>query len=264
MKPIKISQLSVYPVKSANGNAVSTMWLDGMGPKWDRRWMVVDANFRFTTQRKFAQMCHIKTKLSGDSLSLSAPGAGSITLDDPSTGDHDVVVWRDTVQAQDCGDAAAQWLSDYLGRSCRLVFMADETRRLVNPEHAKKSEIVSFADGYPILIVSSESLDLLNSKLDNDVLMDRFRPNIVVTGCAPHAEDQWKRIKIGQIEMSLVSACSRCIMPSIDQQTGNKNQKVLDALQEYRRCDREIYFGMNAIHHSVGEIKLGDQLTILE
>ncbi|MFT5136514.1 MAG: hypothetical protein ACI9XU_000751 [Arenicella sp.] len=264
MKSIKTSQLSVYPVKSANGNAVATMWLDAMGPKWDRRWMVVDANYRFITQRKFAQMCHIKTKLSGDNLTLSAPGAGSITLDDPSAMAHDVVVWGDTVQAQDCGDVAAQWLSDYLGRSCRLVFMADETRRFVNPEHAKNREIVSFSDGYPILIVSSESLELLNSKLDNDVQMDRFRPNIVVTGCAPHAEDQWKRIKIGEIEMSLVSACSRCIMPSIDQQTGDKNQKVLDALQAYRRCDREIYFGMNAIHHSVGKIKLGDQLTILE
>ena len=264
MKPIKISQLSVYPVKSANGNAVSKMWLDAMGPKWDRRWMVVDANYRFTTQRKFAQMCHIETKLSGDRLTLSAPGAGSITLDEPSAITHDVEIWRDTVKAQDCGDAAAQWLSDYLAKPCRLVFMADQTRRLVNPEYANNLEIVSFADGYPILIVSTESLDLLNSKLDSKLQMDRFRPNIVVSGCAPHAEDQWKRIKIGAIEMSLVSACARCIIPSIDQQTGVKNPKVIEALQGYRRRDAEIYFGMNAIHHSVGEIKLGDQLTILE
>ncbi len=264
MKPIKISQLSVYPVKSANGNAVSTMWLDAMGPQWDRRWMVVDANYRFRTQRKFAKMCLIETKLSGERLTLSAPGAGSITLDESSAIVQDVVVWRDTVQAKDCGDAAAQWLSDYLAKPCRLVFMADKTRRLVNPEHAKNQEIVSFADGYPILIVSNESLELLNSKLDSKVQMDRFRPNVVVSGCAPHAEDQWKRIKIGAIEMSLVSACSRCIMPSIDQQTGVKNPKVIDALQEYRRCDQEIYFGMNAIHHNVGEIELGDQVTILE
>ena len=264
MQVIKISQLSIYPVKSANGNTVSKMWLDAMGPKWDRRWMVVDADHRFRTQRKFPQMCHIKTKFYSDRLTLSAPGVDSITLDEPSTKVHDVVVWRDTVAAQDCGDAAAHWLSDYLGRPCRLVFMADQTRRLVNPEHAKNHEVVSFADAYPILIVSNESLELLNSKLDSQVQMDRFRPNIVVTGCAPHAEDQWKRIKIGEIEISLVSECSRCIVPSIDQQTGAKNPKVIDVLQDYRRRDREIYFGMNAIHQSVGEISLGDEVTILE
>lgn len=264
MQAIKISQLSIYPVKSAGGNTVSKMSLDVMGPKWDRRWMVVDANYRFRTQRKIAQMCHIETKLSEVGLTLSAPGAGSITLDDPSAIIHDVVVWRDTVAAQDCGDIAAQWLSDYLARPCRLVFMADKTRRLVNPKHAKNHEIVSFADGYPILIASSESLELLNSKLDSNLKMDRFRPNIVVAGCAPHAEDQWKRIKIGNIEISLVSACSRCIMPSIDQQTGVKNPKVIETLQGYRRRERDIYFGMNALHHNVGEINIGDEVTILE
>ena len=264
MQVIKISQLSIYPVKSAKGNTVSKMWLDAIGPKWDRRWMVVDAHHRFRTQRKFAQMCHIETKVSGDQLTLSAPGADTITLDDPSTKVHEVVVWRDTVAAQDCGDTAAQWLSDYLGRPCRLVFMADETRRVVNPEHAKNHEVVSFADAYPILIVSNESLELLNSKLNTQIQMDRFRPNIVVTGCAPHAEDQWKRIKIGEIEVSIVSACSRCIVPSIDQQTGVKDPKVIEALQGYRRRERDIYFGMNAIHQNVGEISIGDEVTILK
>ncbi len=264
MNQIKISQLMVYPVKSTTGTNVSSMQFDAMGPVGDRRWMVVDDQGRFLTQRKLAKMCQIESRLVEQGLTLSAPEMDTIFVCKPKSELIQVVVWRDTVAAQDCGEKAAHWLSDYLDVSCRLVFMPDLTQRLVSPKHAKNGEIVSLADAYPLLIVSTASLERFNSRLGHDVKMDRFRPNIVVTTTEPHEEDRWKRVSIGGLEISLVSPCSRCIVPSINQQSGEKNPQITETLQQYRRQDHNVYFGMNAIHHTTGEIRLGDELIVLE
>ena len=263
MKTLTVSQLSIYPVKSAGGLSVSSMQLSARGPMFDRHWMLIDNKNRFLTQRHHPKMCLIGTQVDGQALTLTAPDTTDCAVSGVNTGERQVQVWNDSVLAEDCGDEVAQWLSDYLQKDCRLVCMPEHSQRLVDPGYADEDQTVGFADGFPVMLVSQASLDNFNSKLDSPVGMDRFRPNIVVDGCEPYAEDDWKKIQIGDITFSLVKPCARCIIPSIDQQTGSKQREVIDALNEHRRRDNKTYFGQNALYDKSGEIHLGDRVTVI-
>jgi uncharacterized protein YcbX len=262
MKTIKVSQLYTYPVKSAAGSSQSRLRFDAMGPQFDRRWMVVDDKGLFQTQRKYPRMCQIGTSIEGSDLILSAPGMSPLRIGNTQGQAMSVTVWRDSVIASDCGDEAAKWLSDYMHKQCRLVYFGDDAERMVARQFAHNDEQVGFADAFPILLISEASLQFLNSKMTDPVLMDRFRPNIVVSGCPAHAEDQWHKINIGEVDFTVVSPCSRCVVPSIDQQTAVKNAQILDVLREYRMQGAIIYFAMNAVHHGLGDIGVGDQVTV--
>lgn len=268
-----VNQLAIYPVKSAAGILLEQVELDHRGPLLDRVWMVVDSKNRFVSQRNAPKMCLIRTVLQDKVLCLSAPNMPEIHLAlEPLVTEsifRNVLVWKDSVNAIDCGDEAASWLSGYLNRDCRLVFMPKSSERLVDKEYAKQQQTVGFADGFPLLVISEASLEQFNTDLAKQgssvkVDLHRFRPNIVIAGCEAFAEDNWNKIQINNIVLSLVKPCSRCIIPALDQDSGVKQMEVIEVLNKTRRRERKTYFGQNALHDGPGIIKLHDVVTVLE
>lgn len=264
MSPLIVSQLSIYPIKSAAEVTLDAMQLNVMGPECDRRWMVIDKNNTFVTQRKDPRICLIRVTLVSDGLRLSVDGLSDCIVSTPASGDlYTSSVWGTEVKGLDCGDDVAQWLSDFLSKDCRLIHMPDNFNRPVAPDFALKQEQVAFADGFPLLITSHASLEDFNNKLGYEVGMNRFRPNIVISGNEAYAEDQWQTIAIGDIKLSLVKPCSRCIMPSINPETAVKEMAVNQALQTHRRRGRSTFFGQNAVYNKLGAIRVGDEVTVL-
>lgn len=277
---LQLSELNIYPIKSTRGAAVGSVDLTPRGLLGDRRWMLVDESGNFLTQRQYSVLSLIDVEFTETHLlvrvvdverlaeysyaSLSALAELNVTIN--SAGElQRVHIWADKVDAFDCGAEAAQWFSDLLGQSVRLVYQADQHLRAVDPVYGKENDVVSFADGFPLLLISEASLQCLNEKLKNKVLMNRFRPNIVISGCEPHAEDTWKKLRINNIVMDVVKPCSRCVIPSIDPTTGQKDSEILRVLTQYRRGeDGKIYFGQNLIHQSSGCLTVGDLVEVLE
>ncbi len=247
---------------------MESVQLNSQGPECDRRWMVIDENNTFVTQRKVPKMCMLETEFFDGELNISAPDRGSILVPKGGSKLHLSSVWGTTVAGQDCGDHAAKWLSDFIGKRCRIIYMSDDYFRRVDPNFADPNDQVGFADGFPLLITTQASLDDFNSKLGSDspgftIKMNRFRPNIVISGNTAWAEDQWQRIRIANIEFSLVKPCSRCIMPSINPDTAVKQMEVNRALLKYRRRDKQTYFGQNALYNTLGKISVGDAVEVL-
>jgi uncharacterized protein len=237
-----------------------------MGLADDRRMMVVTPEGKFLTQREHPKLALITPTLKNDLVTLSAPNFDSIHFVIQKSGTPTPVnIWKSKgVSAIDQGDEAAQWFSDWLGASVRLVHVDERFKRKLNPDYAvSDKDHTGFADGYPILVISEESLADLNSRLAVPVPMNRFRPNLVVKGCEPFAEDSWKCIRIGGIEMALVKPCPRCVVTTIDKETLEKNKEPLKTLNTYRRQNGEAMFGMNVIPLGEGKIKVGMDVEIL-
>ena len=263
----QISNLTYYPIKACRGFDINISQVERMGLANDRRMMVVTPEGEFLTQREHAKLALITPDLKNDMLTLSAPNFDSIRFTIEKTGiATQVNIWRSkNVNSIDQGDEAAQWFSDWLGISARLVHIDSNFKRKLNPDFALSADDhTGFADGYPILIISEESLQDLNSKLDTALPMNRFRPNIVVKNCEPFAEDAWKRIKIGDIEMALVKPCPRCEVTTIDKETLKREKEPLKTLGKYRKQTGGAMFGMNVIPLNEGEIKIGMSVEILE
>jgi uncharacterized protein YcbX len=237
-----------------------------MGLEDDRRMMVVTPDGEFLTQREFPKLALVTPTLQHDAVTLSVPGFDSLQFNLQTSGAFvQVNIWSaKNVNAVDQGDESAQWFSDWLGKSVRLVRIADGVQRKLNPQYAiHEDDHTGFADGYPILIISEASLHDLNSKLDSPLPMNRFRPNIVVKDCAPFAEDDWKRIRIGGIEMALVKPCPRCVVTTIDKETLAKSKEPLKTLEKYRRHELGAIFGMNTIPLGNGRLEVGMNVEIL-
>jgi uncharacterized protein YcbX len=238
-----------------------------MGLEHDRRMMVVTPEGEFLTQREHSRLALITPALNNDALTLSAPNFDSIRLSVQKTGTAwPVNIWKSkAVDAIDQGDECAGWLSGWLRTPVRLVHIADGFRRGLNPEYAvNDDDHTGFADGYPVLIIAEESLQDLNSRLDTPLPMNRFRPNIVVKGCEPFAEDTWKRIKIGDIEMALVKPCARCVVTTIDKETLETSKEPLKTLNSYRRRDGGAMFGQNAIPLNAGRLAVGMSVEVIQ
>jgi len=178
----------------------------------------------------------------------------------------DVVIWKDHCKAVDQGAQAAQWLSAYLGTACRLVHIPDGYVRQVDQLYANtKQDQVGFADGYPLLLISQASLDDLNTRLAEPLPMTRFRPNIVVSGCTPFAEDTWKTIRIGDMLFTLAKPCARCVLTTVDPQTGIQGKEPLKTLATYRHLPgKGVLFGQNLIQKHTGSIRVHDTVQVLE
>ena len=233
----------------------------------DRRLMLVDSTGKFLTQRDLPRMALIRPRLNGCRLFLTAPGMPGFEMDCQTEGETiEVTVWSDTCRAVDQGRAAAEWFSDFLHISCRLVWFPDDFTRSVDSAFAAApGDQVAFADGYPFLLISQASLDDLNGRLPAPVAMKRFRPNIIVAGGEPYQEDRWRKIRIGSVAFSVVKPCSRCVIPTIDPETAKKAKEPLKTLSRYRKsADGKILFGQNLIHQSYGSIRVGDRIEVLE
>lgn len=264
---ITVSALTYYPVKACRGVETASAYVERMGLQRDRRMMVVTPGGGFLTQREYPRLALVAPALSGDLLTLSAPNFDSLQIEIQRTGAPRLVnIWGSkNVHAVDQGEEAAAWFSEWLGAPVRLVHFAEGYLRKVNPEYAiNADDHTGFADGYPILIVSEESLQDLNARLDFPVPMNRFRPNLVVRGGEPFAEDGWKRIRIGGVDLALVKPCPRCVVTTIDKETLEKDKEPLKTLNAYRKHELGAIFGMNVIPLNEGKIAIGMEVEILE
>jgi len=262
---VKVHSLHIYPVKSLSGIQVPFFEMDDFGPKGDRRWMIVDEDRNFVTQRAIPELAKIATSLVDGRVSIHIPGEGDFTLS--ATDDEmRVLVWRDWVKARNGEPAASEALSRFCGKVLRFVYMPDSVFRRVDAGRVTEYRRVGFADGFPFLITSVESLGELNGRLEASVDMRRFRPNIVVEGLAPWEEDGWRKLRIGAQYFDIVKPCSRCVLTTVDPDTGIKDTGLqpLRTLSGYRKTADGVIFGQNAIHESPGIIHVDDSVTVIE
>jgi uncharacterized protein len=268
MMRCKLSEINIYPVKSLGGISLNEAEVTDRGLKYDRRWMIVNNEEKFLTQRTNPELALLKTKISHNKLILSHKAKDIsplvIPINSKITETTIVNIWNDLVSALLVGKYADEWLSDVLGSKCKMVFMPEETERFVDRSYASQNEIVSFADAFPFLIIGQSSLDDLNSRLQEKLPMNRFRPNFVFNAGKPFEEDNWKKFKIGEVIFEAVKPCSRCVTTTIDQENAAKSDEPLKTLSSYRMVNNKVTFGMNLIHEGTGILRIGDEIEILE
>ena len=266
MGVVTLSGLTVYPVKSARGVALRHATVGPGGLVGDRRWMVVDEHRVFLSQRSHPRLALASVTDDGRRLVLNGAGMPTLAVERPRSGAAAVRarVWVDVCDAVPAGEEAARWFSKLLRCACELVFMPDGSHRRVASRGGAPESEVGFADAFPFLLISEGSLEDLNGRLARPVPMDRFRPNLVVTGCGPFAEDDWRRIRIGGVPFHVVKPCSRCNTTTVDQATARRGREPLATLATYRRARGKVVFGQNLVHQGGGTLHLGDQVTVLE
>mgnify|MGYP001593457148 CR=1 FL=1 len=263
----EVSGLHFYPIKSCSGTELETVEVAERGFRYDRHWMVINTDGVFLTQREVAKMALIRPSLSDDRLIISACGEPSILeLSFDNKGPRrEVIIWGNKCEATDDGEIPAQWFSDFLDLDCKLVHMPSDFVREKRPGYGR----LEFADSYPLLIVSEESLQNLNKRIQtnggNSVPMNRFRPNIVVKGGDPYAEDSWKQVRINEVRFDTVKPCIRCPFPQIDQESAKKGKEPIKTLLGYRRVTpKEVVFAQKAVNLDIGFVEKGNQVEILE
>jgi uncharacterized protein YcbX len=263
---ISVASLTFYPIKSCRGFDVSAAWVERAGLAGDRRMMVTTPDGDLLTQREHDRLAWVTPALADGTVTLSAPEFEAIRIPVLTRGPTvSVRVWKSTgIQAVDQGDEAAAWFSDWLRAAVRLVHLADDYRRRVDPQYAVSTDDhTGFADAYPILLAAQASLAELNSRLDSPLPMDRFRPNLVLRGGEPFAEDGWRRIRIGELELAVVKPCARCVVTTIDKQTLAHGREPLKTLATFRKRDGKVMFGQNAIPLNEGRIEAGAPVEVL-
>jgi len=264
---ITLSGLYIYPIKSLKGIALEEAGIERRGLQFDRRWMLVDEENTFITQREYPRMATIALELQAEGLRASAEGMEDLLI--PYIPENQarapVTVWTSTCEAAFVSERADEWFGRFLQSSCRLVYMPDDVRRAVNPLYAVNQDIVSFADGYPFKLIAEATLDDLNERLQEPVPMNRFRPNFVLSGAVALAEDEWKTVSIGDTIFHVVKDCERCQITTIDQDEGVRTGKEpLKTLATYRTTDNKILFGQYLIAEGVGNrLRVGDSLKII-
>jgi len=263
---ITVSSLIYYPIKACRGFKVESSQVERMGLQDDRRMMVIDHVGDLVTQREYAKLAWVVPTIQDGMVTLSAPNFDAIRLPIQKTGPTlPVNVWHNKgISAIDQGDEVAQWFSNWLDAPVRLVHIAPGIQRRLNPQYTlREDDHTGFADGYPILIASEESLQDLNTRLETAIPMNRFRPNLVVKGCEPYSEDTWNKIKIGDVELGVVKPCARCVVTTIDKQTLGQGKEPLKTLSKYRKHELGAIFGQNVIPYNEGRLGLGMNVEVL-
>lgn len=247
----RLAALSIYPVKACRRIDLATARLGATGLDGDRAWMVARPDGRFLSQRTHPALARLVPRLDHRGLELACPGLAALVVPaEPSGERREVVVWDDRMTAVDAGALAAEWLTRALGEPARLVRLAPETRRFANRAWVGERDVpVSFADAFPVLVCTSGSLAALNARLPVPVPMERFRPNLVLDGLAPFAEDGIRAVRIGAVVLRFVKPCTRCTVPAVDQATGEPSTDPAPALKEFRydKSLRGVTFGVNAV-----------------
>jgi uncharacterized protein YcbX len=267
---LRLSALYRYPLKSGKGEILQQASLDKLGLEGDRRWMLVDeASGRFLSQRVVGQMSQLSALWNAEGgLTLGAPGRSPIDIALPGSDAElrGVTIFRDSLRVPDAGDEAGAWVSEFIGKPTRLVQIPLERARITQAGYGKDDDRVAFADGFPLLLVGQASLEDLSQKVGQELEMLRFRPNLVIEGTHAYAEDSWKRIRIGAVEFRVVKPCSRCILTTVDPQTGlrSDDREPLATLQKYRAQEEGAMFGQNLVNDGNGQLEVGMPVTILE
>ena len=267
MEHPELTSIILYPIKSASEISLKNSYLEERGLVLDRRWMVVDDSSQFITQRNNPEMSLISTEIVESSLRLNAPGMTALQLPlFPTEGQSKIVeIWGDRFEVIKANEHSEIWISDYLRKKCNFVFMPDHTNRQVDQKYAIGKNKVSFSDGFPLLLIPESSLKDLNSRILEEISMKRFRPNLVVKNTLPYQEDNWRVIRIGECELQIAKPCSRCVLITVDPETGKfSGREPLRTLAKYRKFNGEVVFGQNLIPRSSGKIEVGMKIEILK
>ncbi|WP_326555223.1 MOSC domain-containing protein [Micromonospora sp. NBC_01813] len=266
---MRVAALYTYPVKGCRRLDHDAARVEPWGLAGDRRWMIVDPDGVGLTQREVPALVTVHPRPAADGLTLHTAGRPALAVPAPVDGEPvQVRVFRakDPVPARLADPATHDWLSELLGRPARLVWLADPTVRAVNPDVGRPGDVVSFADGYPLLLTNTASLDAVNDWLVETgdpaapLPMHRFRPNLVITGAPAWAEDAWlgQRIRIGDVAFRVAKTCTRCVVTTTDQDTGERGHQPLRILAQHHRGPKGVLFGMNIIPDGTGRIAVGD------
>ena len=264
-----LSELYRYPVKSGQAQSLQASPVGQLGLLGDRRWMVVEAeNGRFLTQRAWPQLGQISARDDdAGQLLLEAPGQVPLRVPVPLTDDdlRGVTIWRDTLRVPDAGEAAANWLSALLGKDVRLVYCPEQRARYLPNGYGLNSDRAAFPDGFPLLLIGQGSLDELSRRVGRPMEMLRFRPNLVVQGAEPFAEDGWKRIRIGTLEFRVLKPSVRCIFTTIDPRTGERSpdREPMTTLKTFREKEGDVLFGQNLAVDGSGVLEVGMKVEVL-
>lgn len=254
-----LTELNAYPLKSGGGTALRTAELTSRGLPFDREFMLIAPGGRFLSQRDLAQMALMRPSYDGEVLTVHAPGTAPLVHKAADNGEVlDVVVQRKECQGIDQGEEAAIWFSELLDSECRLVRFTGHRATSVGGGE------VMFQDGYPLLVMSAESLTDLNARLDEPLPMNRFRPSLVIEGLGPYGEDDVRLLRVGEAVIEMVKPCSRCIITTTDQETAERGREPLRTLAAYRTRDRGIQLGYNAVPRALGTLTIGDEIEVLE
>ncbi|WP_138993335.1 MOSC domain-containing protein [Larkinella sp. C7] len=264
-----LKEIRIYPIKSLGGISLSEAVVEPKGFRYDRRWMLVKPDGTFLTQRENAVMALVEVELTDRNLRVyhrhRPDDVLEIPLEKTTAESLTAYVWdNQAVDSLVVSPEADDWFSRLLGFPCRLVYMPDESLRPVDPKYAQPDDVVSFADGFPYLVISTDSLNELNRRVEQPLEMVRFRPNLVVEGVWPHDEDTWYHFKIGELTFFGVKPCARCVLTTIDPESGQKGKEPLKTLATYRKLDHKILFGQNVLAETTGLLRVGDPVTILE
>lgn len=261
-KQLVVQDIFIYPIKSLGGIRLESAKVEEKGFQYDRRWMLVDHSGLFVSQRTYPQLALLGVKILHDHLEVfhkqNISYQLTFTIDRVTGPEMEVTVWDDQVLAKVVDPKVSKWFSEFLGFEVHLVVMPENSHRKVDPRYAVQGESVSFADGMPYLIIGEASLEDLNSKLETPVPMDRFRPNIVFSGGTPFLEDELKKITIGEVSFQVIKPCARCVLTTVDQQSGEKGKEPLRTLSEYRTRNNKVYFGQNMVSLQAGTVRVGD------
>lgn len=264
---MRLGGLYRYPMKSCAPLPADAAVVEPRGLAHDRRWMVVDPAGRFITGRELPRLTLVRAEPEANGmLTLQAPGMASIQVPLPQGNARlPVTVWKSDVLGRPCAAAADAWLSDFLGQPVRLVHMDGDVHRPMTSSRAQPGDEVSFADAYPLLLITRAAVDLLNTKLERPVSPLRFRPNLIVDGAPAHAEDGWSRIRVGEVELDVGTACVRCVFTTVDPERGERaaDGEPLRTLIGYRRGEEGVTFGRNLIPRTAGTIRVGDPIEVL-
>ena len=265
----RIGGLFIYPLKSARGTPVEVLELDDRGAVNDRRWMVVDEEGVFISQREEPRLALISATPTPVGLRLEAPGCPELDVPRPDDQAPAIrgAVWDGSCEVLLASQESHEWLSAFLGRACRLVYQPDRAVLPMLPKYAGAitgPRRIALTDGSPLLLIGQASLDDLNARLAAPLPMNRFRPNIVVEGTVPFAEDSWRRVAAGGVTLEVAKQCPRCVTTTVDQSTGIQGVEPLRTLATFRKVGSNVMFGQNVTHHAPGRMALGDPVRIIE
>ena len=260
---IRVASLHIYPIKSLGGVAVSSSEVEPRGLRHDRRWMLVDEEGVFLSQRTIERMALFRTRFTPTGLQVAGPDGAVIDVPlSPEGEELEVRVWNSTVLARRVSDETDAWFSAQMEQSARLVYMPNETIRPTHPDFTSPGDHVGFADAFPVLVAGTASLEDLNSRLDALIPMNRFRPNIVVEGAAPYAEDEWAGFALNSVRYRRAKRCGRCRVTTTDQETAVVGVEPLRTLATYRKEGNNVVFGTYYVPESVGSVGVGQELEL--
>ena len=267
MSSLKISDLWIYPIKSLAGIQLTTTKVEKRGLQYDRRWVLVDKDGAFVSQREYPEMNFLQPEIHGNEIKVhhkhDKMESISFSIDEPNTSTASVTIWDDACTGKPVDPKVDAWFSKAIGKPVTLLYMHKDGARQADPRYAiNPSDEVSYADGYPVLILSEASLELLNSKTTEHIPMNRFRANIIISGTSAHEEDTLREIEINDVKLFGVKPCARCVMTTIDVATAQKGKEPLKTLATYRKLGHKILFGENFIPVTEGVIKIGESLVV--